>query len=378
MEPLLSIGVPTFNRAHLLQHLLRSLAREYARLAVPEQVEVIISDNCSEDDTKAVVASFQSELPIRYHRNDRNIGPAANVVQIPTLASGKYCWIFGDDDLLVPGALAQVLQLLQAYPNVPAIVVGYSYQQEANRDRYIRDNAPLIFENPAFVSSGSPQLVACWEQTILKTLSPAAHTSVVGCVFNTSQWRQHAPKPEVVEQAKPFSSLESTFPHTLTWASFLIGREVLFAPKPHVYFFVGAQQWLKPLWATLLFTLCLELAQYMRGCSASEESIIYFEDQILKSNSLQQLLCEPSDYARRFFSFEQLIAKYGHRYTLWQNLNKIAQRASRDCQLRLMIHILRASWRSPKCWAPCTRALLALLRRILAQFIHQSMPFLKS
>lgn len=102
---LLSICIPTFQRARYLTVALESIARQ----AVPG-VEVVISDNASDDDTREVVRSFQQRWPCcTYHRWDRNQGPDLNWYKVIELARGRYCWLFGDDDAFTPGALEQML-----------------------------------------------------------------------------------------------------------------------------------------------------------------------------------------------------------------------------------------------------------------------------
>lgn len=96
-QPLLSICVPTFNRAPLLRLLLASLVREAYGLG--DRLEIVVSDNASTDDTPDVVASVQADLPLKYSRNPTNLGVAANIDAVVGLAAGTYCWIVGDDDL---------------------------------------------------------------------------------------------------------------------------------------------------------------------------------------------------------------------------------------------------------------------------------------
>lgn len=111
-QPLLSLTIPTFNRGPYLAQLLESLLPQFAALN-PADAELIISDNCSQDDTPAIVASFMERgLRCRYVRNEVNLGADGNFLQCLHLAQGQYAWLMGDDDLLVPGALQHLLTLL--------------------------------------------------------------------------------------------------------------------------------------------------------------------------------------------------------------------------------------------------------------------------
>lgn len=106
--PLLSIAIPTCNRSGYLRELLESLQED---LKDETRVELLVSDNCSSDDTPVVVADFIDRgLPIRSIRNETNIGADANFLQCFHLSRGTYFWIIGDDDIVSPGALPAILE----------------------------------------------------------------------------------------------------------------------------------------------------------------------------------------------------------------------------------------------------------------------------
>jgi abequosyltransferase len=111
-QPLLTLAIPTYNRELYLMELLETLLPQFSLLP-PGIAELLISDNCSEDLTGGMVATFQDRgLPCRYIRNETNIGADGNFLQCLNLARGQYVWVIGDDDLLVPKALSRILSLL--------------------------------------------------------------------------------------------------------------------------------------------------------------------------------------------------------------------------------------------------------------------------
>jgi glycosyltransferase involved in cell wall biosynthesis len=111
-QPLLTIAVPTYNRHAYLEELLTVLAPQ---LVGESRVELIISDNASPDATPQVVEAFQQRgVVLTYLRNETNIGPDANFIRCYEAAQGEYVWIFGDDDILVPGGLGVLLGHLES------------------------------------------------------------------------------------------------------------------------------------------------------------------------------------------------------------------------------------------------------------------------
>ena len=110
--PLLSICIPTYNRAVILEGSLKSLFDQVHQAGT--LVELIVSDNCSEDDTERVVTSFiQAGMEITYYRNETNIGMEKNFIQCFRRAHGKYVLILGDDDYLLESKLQKILFHLQ-------------------------------------------------------------------------------------------------------------------------------------------------------------------------------------------------------------------------------------------------------------------------
>jgi abequosyltransferase len=124
-KPLLTIAIPTYNRAGCLKELLSVLADQ---LKGEPRVELIISDNASPDETPLVVQEFVARgLRVRYIRNAENIGSDANFLQCFEQARGKYVWLFSDDDLIVPGGLAKIMTYCAAAEYDLIWVSAYSF-----------------------------------------------------------------------------------------------------------------------------------------------------------------------------------------------------------------------------------------------------------
>lgn len=112
-QPLLSICIPTWNRSRILSISLESLVSEIASINKAD-VEIFVSDNCSDDETSCVVQKYiEQGLPITYNRNEQNLGAARNFIKCMQWASGKYIWLIGDDDMLRPGALKTIINVLK-------------------------------------------------------------------------------------------------------------------------------------------------------------------------------------------------------------------------------------------------------------------------
>jgi glycosyltransferase involved in cell wall biosynthesis len=95
MYPLVTIGIPTYNRAdsYLRQALESAVKQTY------QNIEIVVSDNCSSDDTETLVKNFEDPR-IRYFKQTENIGAYKNFNFCLQQANGTYFLILSDDDLI--------------------------------------------------------------------------------------------------------------------------------------------------------------------------------------------------------------------------------------------------------------------------------------
>jgi hypothetical protein len=115
-SPLLSLCVPTYNRARYLDSLLGTLASQMQDFPVP--YEIVISDNGSSDNTPQVIARHAALLPIRAIRHAETIGCYPNVIYAMTQARGRYMMYLADDDCVLGDQLAAVVAEMEADPDV--------------------------------------------------------------------------------------------------------------------------------------------------------------------------------------------------------------------------------------------------------------------
>jgi glycosyltransferase involved in cell wall biosynthesis len=111
--PVLSIIIMTYNRVSELAVALDSMVVQMDAVIGPK-VEIIISDNASEPGVQDQIRSLANLHPsIGYVFNERNIGAEAHIGVAPFRARGRWMWIFGDDDLVLEGGLAQFIKRLE-------------------------------------------------------------------------------------------------------------------------------------------------------------------------------------------------------------------------------------------------------------------------
>nr|WP_292369970.1 glycosyltransferase [Methanoregula sp. UBA64] len=128
-NPLVSICIPTYNRAGMIGKAIESALSQTYR-----NIEVIVVDNDSRDDTPAVVAAFADER-LRYVKNERNLGLFGNCNRCIELATGTYLHILHSDDYIDPGFTARCVAFFAEHPTVVLTttgsrIIGDSFEKE--------------------------------------------------------------------------------------------------------------------------------------------------------------------------------------------------------------------------------------------------------
>ena len=112
-QPILSICIPTYNRAEILHRNLEGIWKQVQAIE-SDEVELLVSDNCSPDHTPDVVdAMVKQGMPITYNRNEENKGADRNFLKCMHMAKGKYIYLLGDDDFLADDAISKLLNVLR-------------------------------------------------------------------------------------------------------------------------------------------------------------------------------------------------------------------------------------------------------------------------
>lgn len=140
-SPLVSIGLPTYNRAAKLRRAVASaLAQDYAN------IELVISDNASTDETQAFCEELCARDPrVRYVRQPVNRGLTPNHHAVVEHARGEFFLFLSDDDWLDPAYVSACLAALVEHPDRAMAGGRGKYFQDG--DFFVEDEAELLHED---------------------------------------------------------------------------------------------------------------------------------------------------------------------------------------------------------------------------------------
>jgi hypothetical protein len=118
-EPKVTVGIPTFNRASLLQESIASVLTQSYR-----GFRLLVSDNASVDETSKVVAAF-ADPRIDYVRSEENVGMIGNFNRIVEMCATEYVVLLPDDDILYPDYLGCAVDALERNPDVGLVHTAF-------------------------------------------------------------------------------------------------------------------------------------------------------------------------------------------------------------------------------------------------------------
>lgn len=142
--PLVSICIPAYNGYPYISFLINEL------LASPRSdFEVVVSDDCSKDQTWGYLQSMSSkDSRLKCFRNPKNLGMDMNFTHSASLATGQYVWLCGQDDMIFHEGIDAVVGRLLVEPDIDFIYLNHAKIQEGDSDP--RSIEPVIGSKHAY------------------------------------------------------------------------------------------------------------------------------------------------------------------------------------------------------------------------------------
>ncbi|HAJ36086.1 MAG TPA: hypothetical protein DCL15_10370 [Chloroflexi bacterium] len=160
-EPLLTIAIPTYNRAQKLD---KQLA--WAVNAIDgrwDEVELIVSDNASPDETPQVCEKWKavSQGNLQVQRQQTNVGLVRNVLFCITKAQGEFVWVVGDDDTILADTLDWVLKQLWSNQKAGLSYLHLNVQTQNGYEGEILQERVYPFQNDKLALPGVKLFQEC-------------------------------------------------------------------------------------------------------------------------------------------------------------------------------------------------------------------------
>jgi len=135
----LSFCVPTYNRAEYIGKTLESIISQ-----ATDEVEIIILDGGSTDNTEQVVSIYKNKFDrLKYYRQNFKGGVDRDLNKAIEKANGEYCWLIPDDDILKPRAIETILKEIK---NNYSLIIVNGEMRNTDLSEVLEEKR-LLFDN---------------------------------------------------------------------------------------------------------------------------------------------------------------------------------------------------------------------------------------
>lgn len=279
---LLSICIPTYNRVSSLNNCLNSIliAKNFFNI----DFEVCISDNASSENINDVINLYKKYFRINYHRNKKNYGVGYNILKSVSLAKGKYSWIIGNDDLLLPYTFKRLNKILNKKK------IDFFYINSFNLEsRFIFQfkqpfDTNLIPLNLDTVSKKKRNAYLNFFDLVNPKISFDCLMGTFLTIFNTSQWNKNVNivNNNLLKKVGTFSSFENTCPHIIIFAKSFAKHKTYFLSKPLSVNLSGLREW-SYLWDFVEIVRIPEILDEYKKNGLSFYKYYYYKNAVLKN-----------------------------------------------------------------------------------------------
>jgi len=146
----ITIAIPTYNGARTIERTIDSI---FNQVFSTDDVDIIICDNCSTDNTSELIKPFDSRITI--FKNESNLGGDRNFQLCVERSDSEYVWIVGDDDVLKENSIAEVLTKIRT-DTYACIFVNYSLYDIKLQKEILQKVVPI---NQDIVAKGISQFL---------------------------------------------------------------------------------------------------------------------------------------------------------------------------------------------------------------------------
>ncbi len=206
-RPTVTVCIPTRNRRHLLTASLRSvLNQDY------EDIEVIVLDNASTDDTASFVTSI-GDPRVSHQPASENIGLHGNLTRALRAGRGEYRVMLPDDDLMLPGNLRAKVAFMEANPGAGMVHSAFRFLDQQARpygpaQNWARLDRDTLEAGPSFIRrSISIGGIVCVSSVLLRSSAVTGESFDLadGPYCDLALWLRVASRCDVGFLAAPLS-----------------------------------------------------------------------------------------------------------------------------------------------------------------------------
>ncbi len=282
-NPILSICIPTYNRAAYLSTLLENLSHNVSLRT--QGLEIVVADNASTDETPSICRSYLGRLPLRLIRRPENIMGSRNYLRlIHAEAVGTFCLIMGDDDMIVLEGVDYLLQAIAAYSDSDFFIANFAnapYPEIQNAVRNAHSQFTGDFQPEGLVKVFDVRRFESFQDSIARQeFDFERYFSFLSVIFRREVCAEEAFQLDTFLATARLTDYlpEIWYSHYVMWLRTLKGGRGYFLPRSIIMQGVGSQCWAEErhligMW-TQTFPLLYRELLFRGGMARSQQNCV--------------------------------------------------------------------------------------------------------
>jgi glycosyltransferase involved in cell wall biosynthesis len=284
---MLSICIPTYNRPESLDNCLNSI-KIAKKEAANFKFEVCISDNSDNEYNINLIKKYKVYYNIKYIKNSKNLGFGKNAIQAISLATKKFSWMIGDDDLILPYAFVELQKIFNENPEVDFFFIN-SFFLEKKKDKF-KNKIINTYRFDLKKLNSMSKFQQSRKLTFWKLIDPdISWDFLIGIffsIFNTLKYKKslNVINYRNLEDIRPWSNFDNTCLHPKIICNSFKNSPSFFCAKPLSVNLIGIREW-TDLYEFVEIIRIPELLDYYRSQGLNFFSYIYCKNFSLRNFS---------------------------------------------------------------------------------------------
>ncbi len=304
---LLSICIPTFNRLSCLDNCLNSILIS-SKNVQNFDFEVCISDNCSEQNPIEIVNKYSKDLNIKFNRNKKNLGVALNSIETLKISKGKYAWLIGNDDLILPNTLKDLKKIFEKNLDVEYFFVNSYCLNSSDLNNYPKPFNTYELKNKSMQTISKfkeNKRVNFWE-VIDPKVSWEFLISIFVCIFNRKMWLEglDCVSQEDIQDTRVWSNFDNTCFNGKVISTVFKDKKSFICAQPMSVNLIGEREWVS-MYDFVEIVRIPELLDYYRSQGMNFWKYIYCKNFALRNffNFFTKILFNGNSAGKQYVNF---------------------------------------------------------------------------
>ncbi len=278
-------------------------------LQTNKNFEVCISDNCSDKDIKKLIKPFRKKLKIKFNKNKKNLGFALNLLKVSNMATGKFVWFLGDDDLLVKDGIEKLAKIIKKNKSCDFFWVNSFYLDKNYLKKF---SYPFNTKNlPKRMRSHSnlkQSKKLKFFDLIDRKISFDYLLGVFVCVFRRDKWveNQHVIDKKLIKDNRIWSNFENTCFFIKIFCAAYSKSDAYFCAKPLSVSLHGIREW-SDIYPMVEIVRIPEALDYYRSKGLSFRNYVINKNYALRNffNYFVKIFLNGDKMGRNYVSFRK-------------------------------------------------------------------------